>query len=209
MNCPAEWVREIGQYVKSLAPDKLFVDGTYGVNTTHMAVTEVDIFSNHYYGPNIDKLKRDLDVVVKANRTYFAGEYDWITSGPPDLADWFKAIETSEGAIGDAFWSQFGRDVPDCNVSWPSAKAQPDRDTDFGKIRPSSIIMTVSPCIMETLGTVLRRMARCRTSISPRPHGQLLTSCCSRKIVNHFMTMSQGKSLPASAPLPSVACPST
>ena len=116
MDCPADWVRDIGRFVKSLCPEKLFVDGTYGVNATHLGIEEVDIFSNHYYGPSIDKLKDDLAKVVKANRTYFAGEYDWLP-GPTDLADWFKAIETSKGAIGDAFWSQFGRNVPDCTVS--------------------------------------------------------------------------------------------
>lgn len=117
MDCPADWVREIGRYVKSLCPEKLFVDGTYGVNATHVAVAEVDIFSNHYYGPSVDRLEDDLATVVRANRTYFAGEYDWVSDGFTDLAAWFKAIETSEGAIGDAFWSQFGRNVPDCTVS--------------------------------------------------------------------------------------------
>lgn len=32
MNVPVEWTREIAEFVKGLAPDKLVVDGTYGVN---------------------------------------------------------------------------------------------------------------------------------------------------------------------------------
>ena len=58
---PSEWIADIGRYVKSLAPNKLFVDGTYGVNETHLHVAEVDIFSNHYYGPSTTKLEYDLE----------------------------------------------------------------------------------------------------------------------------------------------------
>jgi len=57
---PVPWVREIGQFVKQLAPKKLFVDGTYGVNRSHLAIEEVDIYSNHYYPISINLLKQDL-----------------------------------------------------------------------------------------------------------------------------------------------------
>jgi mannan endo-1,4-beta-mannosidase len=60
MNVPAAWVQEIGTYVKSLAPKKLFVDGTYGVNSEHLNIPEVDIFSDHYYPISLTKLKSDL-----------------------------------------------------------------------------------------------------------------------------------------------------
>jgi len=59
-NVPVEWIREIGRYVKELAPQKLFVDGTYGVNQSHLAIEEVDIFSNHYYPISINLLKQDI-----------------------------------------------------------------------------------------------------------------------------------------------------
>jgi len=62
MDVPASWVHEIGYYVKTLAPDKLFVDGTYGVNRTHLSVPEVDIFSDHYYPISLSKLTRDLEL---------------------------------------------------------------------------------------------------------------------------------------------------
>ena len=48
---PAEWTREICQYIKQLGPQKLCIDGTDGINTTHFAVSEVDVFSNHFYPP--------------------------------------------------------------------------------------------------------------------------------------------------------------
>lgn len=121
MNCPADWVRDIAQFVKGLAPSKLIVDGTYGVNTTHFDVDEIDIFSNHFYPPNTTKLELDLAAVQGANRAYFAGEYNWTgpdaTGGPANLVSFFDILEDSPVAAGDAFWSLFGRNLPDCNVS--------------------------------------------------------------------------------------------
>jgi mannan endo-1,4-beta-mannosidase len=60
MNVPREWLSEIASYVKSLAPKKLFVDGTYGVNATHLDIPQVDILSDHYYPISISKLQADL-----------------------------------------------------------------------------------------------------------------------------------------------------
>lgn len=62
MDVPADWVKEVGKYVKSLAPQKLFVDGTYGVNQTHLNIEEIDIFSNHYYPVSLTKLRKDLEL---------------------------------------------------------------------------------------------------------------------------------------------------
>lgn len=66
----------------------------------------------------------DLVTVASANRSYFAGEFDWVGSSDggvtpdgDDLTDWFSLIEESPVAGGDAFWSLFGHNVPDCNVS--------------------------------------------------------------------------------------------
>ncbi|KAK0734872.1 glycoside hydrolase superfamily [Lasiosphaeria miniovina] len=120
MNVPARWVREIGGFVKQLAPKKLIVDGTYGVNKTHLSVEEVDIFSDHYYPVSIGKLRADVDLVNSVNKTYFAGEYTWVKSAPAatdaDLASWFKVLEQSPAVIGDALWSLFGHNVPDCKT---------------------------------------------------------------------------------------------
>lgn len=123
MNVPAAWLREVAQHVKGLAPDKLFVDGTYGVNATHFDVEEVDIYSNHFYPPDVGKLERDLQLLRESGvaRPYFAGEYGWVGSGnpgsaPDEMEAWFRVIEESDIAIGDTFWSLFGRNMPNCNV---------------------------------------------------------------------------------------------
>ncbi|KAK0731515.1 glycoside hydrolase superfamily [Lasiosphaeris hirsuta] len=115
---PVEWVSEIGRLIKELAPEKLFVDGTYGVNKSHLAIKEVDIYSNHHYPISISTLKADLSLVTSANKSYFAGEYGWNRAGSTadaDLASWLKEIEKSPAVIGDTFWSLFGHNVPDCN----------------------------------------------------------------------------------------------
>ncbi|KAI1859760.1 hypothetical protein JX265_010209 [Neoarthrinium moseri] len=120
MDCPADWVRDITGFIKNLAPNKLIVDGTYGVNRTHFDIQDIDIFSNHYYPVNTTKLQLDLETVEGADRAYFAGEYSWVgpddSSGPVNLVSFFDIIQNSSVAAGDAFWSLFGRNLPDCNT---------------------------------------------------------------------------------------------
>jgi mannan endo-1,4-beta-mannosidase len=60
MDVPVTWLGEISGYVKELAPRKLVVDGTYGINRTHLGVEEVDVFSDHYYPISLSKLEEGL-----------------------------------------------------------------------------------------------------------------------------------------------------
>ncbi len=64
-DCPTAWIAEIGRHVKALAPNKLLVDGTYGINEDHLAIAEVDIFSDHFYPPILYKLQSDLKLGEK------------------------------------------------------------------------------------------------------------------------------------------------
>ncbi|GAP86097.1 putative glycoside hydrolase family 5 protein [Rosellinia necatrix] len=117
MDCPADWVRDIGKYVKGLAPGKLFFDGTYGINKTHLDIEEVDVFSDHFYPVNIQKLQSGIDAVAGVGKVYFAGEYDWVgASGGDSLESFFQVLEHSATVGGDTFWSLFGRNGPDCNT---------------------------------------------------------------------------------------------
>jgi mannan endo-1,4-beta-mannosidase len=117
MNCPADWVRDIGRYIKSLAPKKLFFDGTYGINKTHLSIKEVDVFSDHFYPVDNAKLRAGIAAVEGAGKVYFAGEYDWVgKSGGDSLESFFQILETSPAVGGDTFWSLFGRNGPDCKV---------------------------------------------------------------------------------------------
>ncbi|KAH8884541.1 glycoside hydrolase [Thozetella sp. PMI_491] len=135
MDVPVAWIRDISRFVKALAPRKLLVDGTYGVNSSHLSISEIDILSNHFYPVNISKLKEDLDLgkpraapqpreedirLASANKTYLAGEYGWTetsSGGQRDsLSSWFRVLEQSPVAAGSAFWSLFGHNVPNCTV---------------------------------------------------------------------------------------------
>jgi mannan endo-1,4-beta-mannosidase len=124
---PVEWTREICQFIKQLGPQKLCIDGTYGVNTTHFAVSEVDIFSDHFYPLNIAILESDIAEVQSANRVYLAGEIDWtgLNGGTSlqgsSLADFYDAILSRQNmtepvVAGSLFWSLFEHNVPDCEV---------------------------------------------------------------------------------------------
>lgn len=105
------------------------MDGTYGVNSTHFAVSEIDIFSDHFYPLNTTILKSDIAAVKSTNRVYLAGEIDWtgLNGGQvpqgDTLASFYDAIlaqqnETSPVIAGSLFWSLFGHNVPDCSVSF-------------------------------------------------------------------------------------------
>ena len=98
------------------------VDGTYGVNRTHLQIDTIDILSNHYYPPNNTKLQEDIALVEAANKAYIVGEYDWTGNNAREdpLRSFFGIIEgrqnTSAPVVaGDMFWSLFMHDVPDCD----------------------------------------------------------------------------------------------
>lgn len=119
---PVEWTSEISAYIKQLAPQKLVIDGTYGVNKTHLNIPTIDIFSDHFYPLNITKLEDDIAVVETANKVYIAGEYDWTGNNPsPSLQSFYDVIEARQNMskpviAGDLFWSLFEHDVPNCNI---------------------------------------------------------------------------------------------
>jgi len=120
---PVSWLAEIAQHIKQLAPNKLVIDGTYGVNSTHLAVEEVDIFSDHFYPTNSTKLTNDIAKVGAADRVYFAGEYAWTEADPTGtpLKEFLSLIEEQQSKpepviSGDHFWSLFMHNAPDCSV---------------------------------------------------------------------------------------------
>jgi len=113
---PASWTKEIGDLVKTLAPNQLFMDGTYGIfpGTGQLENEVVDIFSDHFYPCNISKLTTGMTLVEQAGRNYLAGEFDWVgASGGDDIPTFLQTI-TQTGTSGDFFWSLFGHDDQCC-----------------------------------------------------------------------------------------------
>ncbi|KAI4153233.1 MAG: hypothetical protein LQ340_002442 [Diploschistes diacapsis] len=127
MDVPISWTTEISAYVKQLAPKKLVVDGTYGINKNHLPIQTIDIVSDHYYPRNLTKLDADIALAGSAGKPYIVGEYAWNDynygnppSGPP-LAEFLAAIQARQNmtdpvVTGDLFWSLFMHDVPNCNI---------------------------------------------------------------------------------------------
>ncbi|KAI0310840.1 glycoside hydrolase [Amylostereum chailletii] len=113
---PAAWTHEIGTLVKSLAPNQLFMDGSYGIFPETLVNEVVDIFGDHFYPPNITRLTQGMDLVTAAGRNYVAGEYDWTgLNGGDDLSTFLSTIHRASVKPGDAFWSLFGHDDACCN----------------------------------------------------------------------------------------------
>jgi len=119
-NVSTAWTREICQLIKKLGPNKLCIDGTYGVNPKAFAVSEIDIFSDHFYPINNTKLRNDIASVESADRVYIAGEIDWTGDVGDSLQSFYDIILAQQNqpksvVAGSLFWSLFGHDVPDCN----------------------------------------------------------------------------------------------
>lgn len=98
------------------------MDGTYGINSTHFGVPEIDLFTDHFYPLNITKLSTGIAAVEGADRVYTAGEYDWRgLQGGDNLTDFLAVIEARQKLpkptiSGDMYWSLFMHNVPDCSV---------------------------------------------------------------------------------------------
>lgn len=119
MKVPNSWTQEIANLIKQLAPNKLIVDGTYGISTEHFSVKEIDIFADHYYPMDLAKMQRDISAVQSTNRVYHIGEFNWLPGGSVSLASFFSAIEAQMQKYppvlaGDFFWSLWGHDAPNC-----------------------------------------------------------------------------------------------
>lgn len=68
-----------------------------GVNKTHLNISSIDIFSDHFYPPNNTKLTDDIALVESVNKVYLAAEYGWTLN--PDatpLEDFFGIIESQQ-----------------------------------------------------------------------------------------------------------------
>lgn len=157
IDVPVSWTTEIAKFIKSLAPNKLVSDGTYGINTLALGIPEVDIYDNHFYPVNVSKLEGDIEMVRGAAKVYLAGEYDWVgKSGGDGLEEWFAVAEANRDVVaGSMFWSLFMHDVPDCSVSYSMLLLLllfllllRDRDVLLTRSRDLLIILMASRCSM-------------------------------------------------------------
>jgi mannan endo-1,4-beta-mannosidase len=185
--------------LKSLGPQKLCIDGTYGVNKTHFSVAEIDIFSDHFYPLNDAILQEDIAAVETADRVYLAGEIDWTglngqTTPQGDTLESFYDIilarqNTSSPVVaGSLFWSLFMHDVPDCTV-----RNRP-QTCEFS-ISENKLMILMQIYVNHTDGFTMQYGNPSNTAYT---NGQIST------VREHYFAM---QNITVDSYLPSVACP--
>lgn len=112
LSAPASWVKLMANYVKSIDPRHLVMDGNYeqADETANflpdISIAAIDIFTGHYYPPTTASFLQEAHQAYTANKVFVAGEYDWNTYTPPDLKNFLCTIANST-ASGDLYWSLF------------------------------------------------------------------------------------------------------
>jgi mannan endo-1,4-beta-mannosidase len=142
-------------------------------------------------------------IVASANKSYFAGEYDWIGSADggitprgDSLDDWFKVIEQSPVAVGDTFWSLFGHNVPDCTVRGPGPQRTSTQALSRGAEADNTTIWQAF--VNHTDGFTLQY---------GNPANSDYTQSRIQLIHQHSAKLGQGQNISADADLPAVPCP--
>lgn len=95
---PVSWTQTIADYIKSIDSNHLVMDGRYGVDPSALSLTNVDIYSNHYYPPAASAFDGNT-AVRDANKVYIMGEFDAVLT----QADYDRAV-TSNAISGDLWW---------------------------------------------------------------------------------------------------------
>lgn len=112
LSAPSDWVRDISAYIKGIDLHHLIMDGNseYADQTNNflpgLSIKTVDIYTGHYYPPNITNLRIELNQALSADKVFIVGEYDWNTNDGDGLSDFLSVIEHSKIA-GDMYWSLF------------------------------------------------------------------------------------------------------
>jgi mannan endo-1,4-beta-mannosidase len=101
---PSSWTQTIANYIKSVDGNHLVMDGNYGINQDSLAISSVDIYSDHFYPPNISKMEADAAETQSANKAYVIGEYDWQTTSGDALNAFLSAITANSAISGACFW---------------------------------------------------------------------------------------------------------
>ncbi|GCE26125.1 hypothetical protein KDA_16090 [Dictyobacter alpinus] len=101
---PDSWTQTIANYIKGLDSNHLVLDGHSGPADSELSLSNVDMYTEHYYPMNVSEENRFAQKVANAGRVFYAGEYGW--NGGDSLSSFLSAIENN-ATSGDTFWSLF------------------------------------------------------------------------------------------------------
>ncbi|KAJ3039083.1 hypothetical protein HDV00_012641 [Rhizophlyctis rosea] len=104
---PAEWTLDIAQYIKSLAPNLLVMDGTFfgwkRWRTDVLKSPYVDLFTGHYYGENPQLINDDANAATQNGKAFIVGEFGLTTSSY--YTSYMNNIVSNTNVTGGLIWS--------------------------------------------------------------------------------------------------------
>ncbi|MGN7453955.1 glycoside hydrolase 5 family protein [Paenibacillus pasadenensis] len=104
-DAPAEWVKEMAAYIKSLDGNHLVAHGKqFELDRDKLGIEELDILDVHYYPANAEALARDAAETAAAGKVYICGEFGWTEDG---LEAFLERAEADGSVSGTLFWSLF------------------------------------------------------------------------------------------------------
>jgi hypothetical protein len=103
-NVPPAWTESIAAFIKGIAPNHLVMDGRYGVDPQSLPSPHVDLYSDHFYPIDVNRLKTGSALAAAAGKAYIAGEFGW-TSG--DVTGFLDTVVADTNISGTMYWSLF------------------------------------------------------------------------------------------------------
>jgi hypothetical protein len=105
LNATANWTSEIARLIKSIDKNHLVMDGNYGVKEDHLSLADVDLYSDHYYPPNANRLAESAQQCKAYGKVFSAGEFGW--SNEDKLNALLSACKLAPACGQAAPWSFF------------------------------------------------------------------------------------------------------
>jgi hypothetical protein len=105
---PVSWTRDITQFIRSLDPKHLIIDGHPGVDPAAVGLPTTDAVTLHLYPMSTSVLGGGLHRASLGGKPLYVGEYSWSLAGGTDLPTFLSVLRAFPGVVGDSFWSLFG-----------------------------------------------------------------------------------------------------